>query len=1078
MVHRILRSLLSTLLGGYTFLKRNKKTVIINSFILGGLILFFELFFYLDTSRNANLIGCGCVIGLFFLIKLVLYFFTFLLKTSLDISVSEASVKEDRPEHIPPEIWELRSILRNPNTNIDATVSDLIATGVEVDGVLKLVEYLQTESGVSVEISESDDDQNPVINICGRLYTLPFSRNSIGSFFPATFSFDILIFIAAFGFASAYLPLSLKDQFLAREKWWVAIVCATSTYSILIPPETDPYITFSPDPWTCVARPFAISIVSTLWRVFLRIEQDYSVTKLPFYDIEINWAVWLPYIFDILKYSILLLPFWVVIGFVGHPLSVFVAILEAACRYLFGQNGVKGKLHLAVQILRGAASVACCWALLNHEFSKLYLSFAIAIATFINTIPLYFNVRNYRIVLISYGYSFLLAILSFVCSYCIVYLPNNENKQKIILWFSFGWFLAIDVVLPYTTSCNPYFLLHFQIFNVFPGIGLIRDFSQLIVGPLFISACLLETSFHPLLLAFIIVHATQKCNSEPHIFALAVIMTVMLFPKDLGYYDYSINLLLSLLFSSKLEIVYHVVNLTYRSRNVFELGEIFSQYDEPILNLIGSILACILEEMPASDFVFKIPSMIWCSITGASFTCHSGSSFWLSPGPLRPFYFFDFPIKTHQGSFLKNSSEYPIETPIYSSACRTFINEFSRIARFGCLGYVSAGDIFLFKAEDLMMFVHVISIESSVYRIQCRGLEYNSTTICHSGEAGELSSDISNYSLLPNYFMATKSKYRAFDLQAIQVSLLIYDVNRTNLTDAFLGCSPRQIYEIFLGSYCYIIATQKDLLFEIPLHEEIESTMAFTTNCSERIEQLVMARLAALNLNQTLSPEESSLAKVLWLSIVRALFNQETSSLNYQILVDAYKGNIQFDDSAMWIYNTSTLLSNIVIPSIRLGCAACYLENALPIDFDENDQCSPETMIEFIEEVESTFVIADIDAQTFETKFYNKEKKSIFALENVQGKPYIIRFYLNTKVWSVFRVKPEWARALWSGEARTLLFYLNTNEERSSIQQNDNLLNNLILQSADSPIGYPAYLSDILDSPNNPFAIKVVNNDE
>lgn len=1057
-----------------------------------------------------------------------------MLSTAMDLSNSEPSIKEERPEDIPPEVWETRSLLKNPKPNLDSVVSDLIASGIDANGIIRLVDYIQNTPESPVEEVTTEKDQNPVINICGRLHTLPFSRSSVERIFPINFTIWVLILSTVFGFSSSYLPLSLVDQFPNKEKWWISFICGTSIFSILKPPDSEPYLTFTPDSWTGLCRPLYITLLCTIWRVSIDAQNERPIAHFPFYGWEIEWNIILPYIFDICRYGLLFFPIFIFYGFIGHPVSTIVTILESSCRYLFGQNGVKSILHLSIQIIRGSASVACCWGLLQYRCNDLTISISITIATFLGCIPLYFQKNRMNNIFIMFLYPFILTATSFISSYCLCYLliseKSNENhKKEIILWFSFSWFLLVDIIYPYLTSNQHYFFCHFKILRTYPYLNFVRNFSQLIVGPLFLSTCLLHSSFHPLLLSFIIVHATQKYSAEPHAFALSVILTVATLPSDFDLENYSANLLISLLITAKVEIFIPQVKMVYRTRCIFEYADLIS--DLEVASIIFYPITRLLQHFPFSDFVSKIPALFWSFFTGSSFISTDGKSLYLSPGPPRAFYFFDWPVKDEGGekvSFMKHVSEHPIETPVYASITRALSKDFANLVRSGRLGYVNSGDIFLIKSDGLAAFIHIISQEPSTIRIQVRGLEYDDQTTCHRSEISSLNDVINNYNNKANLQVATYTAYCQFDIRDLFFPLHMYDVMYMKIDQAFVGIDSKQVYEIFLSSFAYVVATKKEKLFEVrPISaEDEERARPFrTSNLMLKIRTIASKRInnhnnnnnstttnlisettttnnnnnnennsddeddendnnnASVNENDSiqidnennigeLDDEEANLAVNLWLVIAMTLFNNENMTLKTDTIVESFRGNPQFSESQNWIYNSPSLLVEVIIPSIQLGCGAAFIASAgSGPDFDENGNANPDDMLNFLKDTKQQNFLTPLDSARFQKAFFSEKNKAIISLGSVKREDKIIRFKLNRKEWTVFKMNHEWMRALWSNDVRDIIFYSETDGERDSIQQNEAFLNNMILQSADIPVGYPAFTSEIIDSYLNPFCV-------
>ena len=61
-------------------------------------------------------------------------------------------------------------------------------------------------------------------------------------------------------------------------------------------------------------------------------------------------------------------------------------------------------------------------------------------------------------------------------------------------------------------------------------------------------------------------------------------------------------------------------------------------------------------------------------------------------------------------------------------------------------------------------------------------------------------------------------------------------------------------------------------------------------------------------------------------------------------------------------------------------------------------------------------------------------------------------------------MESESIRGFWANEIRSILFLAMSSRERNSIQYNIHSLRNITNQSCNQPVGYPAYVSNIIDS--------------
>ena len=332
-------------------------------FVYAILYAFYELYFYYPKiqTKNSRLIGCGALLSIILIFKFIFLFIRLLTRFEIKQQNQQSQqpaqqsqpAEEERPSHIPPEIWRHKKLLINSHSEIDAVVNDLIVSGVDSGGILELVDYLQdtnqfnqvpeTIETISPEASDISNHRM-IIQICGATFTLPFSLHQIDQISPSTPSLICVLFSVIFGFSSSYLSMTLLSQFSVYEKSFLAFVLASSTFSIILPPPVDPYNTSINDPWNACARPLVITIICTAWRLIIKYVCESSsywetctanTIILPqIYDIKIEWNIILPYIFVALRYG-LFLTLAMFIGVYSHPVSSIVALLESGARYFF-----------------------------------------------------------------------------------------------------------------------------------------------------------------------------------------------------------------------------------------------------------------------------------------------------------------------------------------------------------------------------------------------------------------------------------------------------------------------------------------------------------------------------------------------------------------------------------------------------------------------------------------------------------------------------------------------------------------------------------------------------------------------
>lgn len=1147
------------------------------------LYVFYSVYFFIPKlqTRYFPLIGCGSLLSAILIFKLVLLFIRFLTR----FAVHEKD--EVRPTNIPPEIWRHKTFLINSRSDIDSAVNDLIISGVDSGKLLELVDYLNDTNQMGGNAQRNDNDEaepenshkNKLrIQIGKSIHTLPFSLHQIDQINFSTPSFVCILFSVVFGFCSSYLSISLVSQFKKHEKCFLSFVMASSTFSIILPPAIDPYNMTINDPWNSFTRPFLITIICLAWRLILRFlckshtSLDSCITNETvihqIYSIKIEWNLFLPYIFIALKYG-LFFTLAMFLGFYGHPVSSFVSLFESCSRYFLGQNGFGGLLHMTVQLLRGAASVAAIWGLFQiknpsntsnfilltddsqtlvycSKFRTEMICYSIAVSTFINVFPIMLNRFLIKHWASTFCYPFLAAALSL--AFPLLFVATIDSNYDVIKWFCFSWLTLFELVFPYLYSAHQYFICHFLILPQIPFIPIIRYISSLIVSPLFLSHSLrIMNKDHPLndlVIAFIITHSVQKIHSETHIFALAAFFSVLSLPFDFGKKDPAVNLFISLLVASKVESFLPVLKIVQNNRNYQLVADAFFDLSEFPYIARYIIMKIINNALILVDVVIKIPSLFWCFFTGGGIGPIFGCPYFLVSQPIRPNYFFDWPknLNVYQNVykdsvnkegvrtptsmltilFEKNINEHPVETPVYMSAVRAVAKSLGPLIRSGRLGHVNANNIFLFKStsNNAAFFLHVISIEPTCFRFQLRGLEYKSQTLCHEGEEMNLNEIVNNYDFSSlNIHAAFHSATCDYDLRLHAVEMLMYDVSTTLLSQAFIGIEGEQCITWFIYSFAFSL--RNFAYDETNNNDNHSSSMNLSANedlipAGERIASLV----EMLNTRFRTCPDQINDYKIIIDS--KNLFNKvidfflttdSNGTRNNQglnLLIPFRDGPLSdaldilfnlfaciimcvFDKSGhIIVHNVAKnfggkdfvtnewdqdLISSLdpkirdfVLQFVRESYIACYLASASILDANQNESDglpSDETMADVMSQLienDKESVISPINSQRFASEFTLGDKK-LYAIAGEK----ILYFCLQNTQWSVFQVNHEYVRGIWSQESKDILFFENEDSERISIQENIYFLNNLIIQSCDSPIGYPAYCSEIFEAYANPL---------
>lgn len=1060
--------------GGLSFCN-NPLTNIIRLLFYAGLIAYFEVMLYLKPSRTLIYIVSAVVSLFLLLIKFVLWLINLIANKSFETTPNEGESKEPKnespPENFSLEIWNLRDTLLYPSTNIDEVVNDYINAGYDISEILRLYDYLHSEDynpdddkhNDTDPPSEKNDQSMNVISLCGKLVRIPFSRNDFDSVFPRNFSLASCIFAILFSYPAQILVFLLRNEMRTREKWFIGVSCGFGLYSILQSPYSDPYVTLLPDVWCSSARVVAISTICGIWYGCLLAKDKSDYINLPFYDWKLKWKIIYPYIDDICRYGLVLYPFWFLTGNLGHPVSFLMSLFESVNRYAFGQNGVAGIYHMIIQFLRGAITTSLIWVVLKYYNSNYALCISLTISSFLGLLPLYKSKqKNYPFIL---TYPIVASGLAFVISYLVVFVFGDSFKY--IKWISFIWFSIFDLILLLFSCNHKYFFIHCRVIKSLPFEPILRLISSTIIAPLYICCCTKNSSLNPIIIALTLTNSVQKAHSESHMFCFVIFISLFTLFYEFDYEDMSSNLAISLLIVEKLETFFPILDLFQHSIDPSDLDDDINDG----YALFCNILLSFMSSMPSLSSISKVPSLIWSFITGASFSppiCVSSifpfQPLILFPGPLRPFYFFDWPLTEEidiENAIVKGSFEHPVETPVYISVCRALSKQFGLICRQGRLGLVNAGDIFLFKSEGLSAFVHVISVEPDRFKIQLRGLEFKNQTICHQGENRRLVELVDDY-VFPNFGAAKTGTHYAVDVRALSVPLNMYNLSVVKLDNALIGTEKHLMKLSYLLSFCWLIKKDEysDLILETIDPEILDSARDYISIAEENM-QKIFDSFGYVNVLEEKMKKYQQLYAIICLHV----FNQNVE-INYLNIYDSFKGNIHIIDKLDWIYD-STIIYEFINKVIIFGTGILYMGSSgmFSDETEINDIC------DYVNDFADEYVITRIDSDEF-LKTFNDSKKKILSVEDINGEKSILRFTFSITNWNIYQMKHEWIRALWSSDIRTLLFYHNDDRERQSIQFNGRFFNNIIIQACDLPNGYPAFVSEIMDSEINPFKMK------
>jgi hypothetical protein len=128
-----------------------------------------------------------------------------------------------------------------------------------------------------------------------------------------------------------------------------------------------------------------------------------------------------------------------------------------------------------------------------------------------------------------------------------------------------------------------------------------------------------------------------------------------------------------------------------------------------------------------------------------------------------------------------------------------------------------------------------------------------------------------------------------------------------------------------------------------------------------------------------------------------------------------------------------------------------------PADGDEDE------LFRFMEETDETYQAIPLRSNEV-TVVLKSGLVSVISMICEQETVSLVRLSKTTTNWAIFALDSECIRGYWTNEAKSILFLAMSSRERNSIQFSIQSLRNITNQSCNQPIGYPAYVTDIIDS--------------
>jgi hypothetical protein len=588
-----------------------------------------------------------------------------------------------------------------------------------------------------------------------------------------------------------------------------------------------------------------------------------------------------------------------------------------------------------------------------------------------------------------------------------------------------------NVCIPYVSAFGSYRFCHFRLCPVrLRWLDFLAEVIPIVASSLLIGSLYCTDKPPPWLFGPLTVIILNRSLFERHTLALALVLFVLLTGQELSMSKPTIVTVLCFVLSRKLFSVVPIMDCHSRCRCVEVIIEPFF-IDDECPALCQFLIAAIAFRVPGPDNYYRFPALVWSMITGAPFiSVPSLNHLALFPTCPRPNVFWGAGFSPGMGvrrALTARLTEHPVETPVYVSFSQTLIHSFSSLINSGALGIVDSNDILFFVGDGVAAFIHVFSLEPYGVRFQLRGLEYRSETSCHRDEMTHLLRSLDRYGPCR---MRSLYETTSWEVRAQGISLGGYSMSLQSLSRAIYGLDRQRAIELASVTFVWTVRRFSPVLPRViggDVGGPAVARACQILNVAERAEEMgaLWAPLARAAFPAGPWPVET------W----RAIFDGRWEcELGRRVVLDVIAPAFR------------QVVLVLVLTSMGLG--------------PENNE---EELRAFLADTAEEYAPAAIASNEFVEVFAQGEKDLLTVL--YQGGETMVAFFRQSvSKWNVFAIQREVVRTFWATETQSQVFWGEHYAERESIQSHWRFLHNLILQSADSPTGYPALVSQTLTS--------------
>jgi hypothetical protein len=320
-------------------------------------------------------------------------------------------------------------------------------------------------------------------------------------------------------------------------------------------------------------------------------------------------------------------------------------------------------------------------------------------------------------------------------------------------------------------------------------------------------------------------------------------------------------------------------------------------------------------------------------------------------------------------------------------------------------------------------------------------------TLCHGGELSILQRIIQEHTNVGNFAHAVAFGFSMFDLRVLDMPLEMVNVSEYNIAEAILPGIGRAALGWELRALVFGVLKEFSRGgTEVPVGVNLTDIVPKFSAGHLSLIRVFGGRFGIV--------VDDLLVQRMWhiIHFIHTVIVGPKGEFSPERIFELFEGKVDMDDELR-------LEETVILKAFRFSIAVLMLVSVgmAPTGNDEDE------LFRFMEETDETYQALPLRSNEVALAL-KSGLTSVLSMVCEQEVVSLVRLSKTTTNWSVFAMDSECIRGFWTNEARSILFLAMSSRERNSIQFSIQSLRNITNQSCNQPIGYPAYVTDIIDS--------------